>query len=122
MCIGSINEIINKYDDDINSITKTYDIGERKDHILDIFMFSMETLIQDRQSYSAGLCEGRLNEKINELEKIQESIYEGNFGLESSVKMDILDDIFVSHQCLNLDMEWCEEVEENIEYGNLMSQ
>jgi len=31
-------------------------------------MFSMETLIQDRQSYTAGLCEGRLNEKINELE------------------------------------------------------
>jgi len=36
--------------------------------------------------------------------------------------MDILDDLFVSHQCLNIDMEWCEEVEEGIEYGNLINK
>ncbi|OUM61060.1 hypothetical protein PIROE2DRAFT_13056, partial [Piromyces sp. E2] len=43
-------------------------ISERKDHILDIFMFSFETVIQDRRSFFPGEVEGKLYQEINALE------------------------------------------------------
>jgi len=31
--------------------------------------------------------------------------------------MDYLDEIFIHHECFNIDMELCEDFEENIDYG-----
>ena len=48
---------------------------------------------------------------------MQKQIYNGELGLESSTKMKFLDEIYISHKCINLDMSWCEEIEEAVEYG-----
>jgi len=34
--------------------------------------------------------------------------------------MDFLDEIYIGHKCINLDMSWCEEIEEAVEYGIIL--
>ncbi|ORX56534.1 hypothetical protein BCR36DRAFT_395499 [Piromyces finnis] len=79
-------------------------------------MFSFETLIQDRQSFNPGEIEGKLQKKINDLQKLQDKIYFGQLGLEPTIKMNYLDEIFISHKCFNIDLDLCEDIEENIDY------
>jgi hypothetical protein len=174
----SINELIEKFDDDVNAIIETYDINaetngklseklekgkkkinyyykkvrgviitfivlltvvtisvpvitydkyilehveynfkvsERKDHVLDIFMFSYETLLQDRHAYLPGEAESRLNNEIKKLEELQENIYMGKLGLSPTIKMSYLDEIFLNHKCFNINMDLCSNITEKID-------
>ncbi|ORY19336.1 hypothetical protein LY90DRAFT_677099 [Neocallimastix californiae] len=84
---------------------------ERKEMIIDLNLYGLETIIQDMKAFVAGSPESLLNNKIIELETIQNKIYLGQLNIESTTKIKELNSLLVNNNC-KLDESICESLEE----------
>jgi hypothetical protein len=91
-------------------------VGKRKDMIINMSIFSFEVILQDGRFYVPGLSESYLNKEIEKLEKIQQQLYRGELGLQSTTKMEHLDDLIINKDC-RFDDNRCETIEEMPDIG-----
>jgi len=99
-------------DDHVDYILRS---AERKEMVIDLNLYGLETLIQDVKSFTPRFPESLLNKVINKFEDMQNKLYQGTFGLESTTKIRNLDSLIVEQKCRMADVSKCENIVENVE-------
>ncbi|OUM67884.1 hypothetical protein PIROE2DRAFT_58476 [Piromyces sp. E2] len=78
--------------------------------------FAFETLLRDPTKSVPGTQESLLYNKVKDLQRLQDKLYQGKLGLPSTTKMRYLDDFIINKSC-KLDEDVCENLEEIPEIG-----
>ncbi|KAL6597662.1 hypothetical protein U3516DRAFT_564382 [Neocallimastix sp. 'constans'] len=84
--------------------------------VIDLNLYGLETIIQDRKAFVAGTPESLLNNEIVELDTMQHKLYMGQYGMVSTTKMGELDTLLNNNYC-KLDNSICESLDEIIDIG-----
>ncbi|ORX77653.1 hypothetical protein BCR32DRAFT_270507 [Anaeromyces robustus] len=116
MIITLVYPIITTDSEILTNLEYNKEVGERKDKILDMNTFSLETLLQDPGNGVPGTWETLLFKKVKDLENLQVKLYQGKLGLASETKMRYLDDYLIKFGC-KLNETACDNIEEDYNIG-----
>ncbi|ORX87598.1 hypothetical protein BCR32DRAFT_147198 [Anaeromyces robustus] len=100
-------------DDHVEYILRS---AERKEMIIDLNLYALETIIHDTRTFTPGSAESLLDDVINRMGTMQTQIYSGAFGLEPTKEMRSLDFLLIKYGC-RIEQSKCEGIEENVNIG-----